>query len=66
MPQSSSVRVPEEAEEREATKRCKDGVAGVVEHALPLALPYGNALKTPIGIVKTQTVTRYYLSVILG
>ena len=41
MPQSSSIRVPEEAEEREATKRCKDGVAGVVEHALPLALSHG-------------------------
>lgn len=41
MPQPSSLRVPEEAEEREATEGCTDSITRVVEHALPLALSYG-------------------------
>jgi len=46
--QPAAVRVPEEEEEREATEGRSVGADGLVEHALPLAVPYGNILTTHI------------------
>lgn len=41
LPQPPPVRVPEEEEEREAAQGCPASSHGLVEHTLPLALPYG-------------------------
>jgi hypothetical protein len=44
LPEPAAVRVPEEEEEREAAQGRSVGADGLVEHALPLAVPYGNML----------------------
>ena len=41
LPEPTPVRVPEEAEEGEAAQGRTAGPHGLVEHALPLALPDG-------------------------